>query len=142
MGNNVGNPGRNLGRPHPLAGQGGLRLRFSVPLPADAPRHLRRILLEVALRRVLHIPQRHVRGGVERGATETVLASTTFTTTHMYELKTATLTGPDPDAQAGDILLLRVVIIAQVWGLPCVVELDGPGTDNFIEVPETSVETD
>ena len=76
----------------------------------------------------------------KRGSTTgTVLASTTFTTTTTYEVKTATLTGPDPDVQAGDSLLLRVRIVPPSTGLPCVAEFSGPGTDNFIDVPRTTV---
>ena len=75
----------------------------------------------------------------KRGSSETILASTTFTTTTTYEVKTASFTGPDPDALARDILLLRARIVPPSPGLPCVAEFIGPGTDNFIEVPRTTV---
>ena len=74
----------------------------------------------------------------KRGSVETKLASATFTTTSTYTLKTVDVTGPDPSAMAGDTLLLRVRI-QPPGGLPCVAEFVGPGTDNFIEVPKTSV---
>lgn len=75
----------------------------------------------------------------KRGSTETVLATTTFTTTSTYEVKSAVLTGPDPSAIAGDNLLLRVRIVTPSAGLPCVADFNGPGTDNFIVVPRTTV---
>jgi hypothetical protein len=72
----------------------------------------------------------------KRGTTETILATATFTTTTTYEVKTATVVGVAPDARAGDLLILRVRIVA---GVPCVAEFIGPGTDNFIVVPKTTI---
>lgn len=74
-----------------------------------------------------------------RGSTDTVLASTTFSTSTTYEVKRANLTGPDPDTRAGDVLLLRTRIGTPSPGLPCVAEFRGPGTDNFIEAPQLTL---
>jgi hypothetical protein len=76
----------------------------------------------------------------KRASTETVLAATTFATTSSYEIKTATMPGNDPVTLSGDILLLRVRIVTPSAGLPCVAEFQGPGTDNFIIVPTTTVQ--
>lgn len=76
----------------------------------------------------------HVRADVilKRGSTETVLATNTFNATGAYDVKTATVSGLDPNAQAGDSLLLR---LTAVDGQPCIAEANSPGTDHYIETP-------
>ncbi|HKR67172.1 MAG TPA: hypothetical protein VJZ00_25830 [Thermoanaerobaculia bacterium] len=69
---------------------------------------------------------------LKRGSNETLLATSNFTATGAYQVQTASVTGIDPDAQAGDTLLLRVRTLD---GQPCVSEPVGNGTDHFIETP-------
>ncbi len=69
---------------------------------------------------------------LKRGASETILATSTFTSPGPYEVKTETVSGLDPAAQAGDTLMLR---LRAIEGQPCVSESNGPGTDQFIEIP-------
>jgi hypothetical protein len=76
---------------------------------------------------------------LRRGTAETVLATTTFTTTSTYTVRTYTATGIDPTSTAGDRLILRVRIVTPSAGLPCLAEFVGPGTDNYIIVPTTTI---
>jgi hypothetical protein len=73
---------------------------------------------------------------LKRGSTETVLASTTFSTTPSYVEKDATISGVDPAAQDGDTLLLRVT---RVSGNPCIAEFISNGVVNHIDIPATPV---
>ena len=65
------------------------------------------------------------------GTAETILATNTFVTTSTLEVKTATVSGPDPTAQQGDTLLIRFTTTS---GQPCLFESNGAGTTNFIEI--------
>ncbi len=71
-----------------------------------------------------------------RGSVDTVLASTSMDTTRTYQVKSVSATGPDPATQSGDTIVLRVRIAS---GLACVAEYIGPGTDSFIEIPQTTI---
>ncbi len=75
----------------------------------------------------------------KRGAAETVLASTLLNTTSTYVVRNVPATGPDPVALDGDVILLRVRIVAPSPGLPCVAEFNGPATDNYIAIPRTTI---
>jgi hypothetical protein len=71
-----------------------------------------------------------------RGSSDTVLASTTLNTTKTYEVKTVSVTGPDPATQAGDTIVLRARITS---GIACIAEYVGAGTDHFIEIPQVTI---
>lgn len=75
----------------------------------------------------------------KRGSTESVLATTNFTTSPTYAVKNYAATGSDPATVAGDQLILRVSIVTPSAALPCLVEWSGPGTDNYIVVPTTTI---
>ncbi len=70
------------------------------------------------------------------GSTETVLATTTLTTSTQYEVKNVSVTGIDPTSRDGDTLLLRVTRIS---GDPCVAEFISAGDVNYIDIPPTPV---
>jgi hypothetical protein len=76
----------------------------------------------------------------KRGSVETVLATTTFSTTSTYVVQRATVTGPDAATQTGDLVLLRVRIVVPSPGTPCIAEFNGPATDNYIEVPRVTIQ--
>lgn len=71
---------------------------------------------------------------IKRGASENLVASTTFTAGPKSEIKKVVLTGTDPDAAAGDKLIFRT---QWVDGQSCVsTDTDG---NSFIEIPETPI---
>jgi hypothetical protein len=64
VGKFVGNPLAHLDSPERVACEGGLRLGLAIVLAGQTRGQPCGILSEITLRRVLHVPECHVRGGV------------------------------------------------------------------------------
>jgi hypothetical protein len=73
---------------------------------------------------------------LKSAAKETVLAAATFTTSSNPEVKKATVTGNDPEAKDGDLLVVRVT---RVEGSPCLYFHSSTYRDQFIQIPETAI---